>query len=96
MKATSLEKNVKKEGGNPRLNRILFGSVAIAAILSGGLYLLKRFVWKKLPLWMLIITPLLIGFFCASLAGEAIASASTVAPTATSAPTFTENFFETP
>lgn len=62
-------KGAEKEGKNHRLNRILFGSLAMAALLGGGLYLLKRFVWQKLPLWLPVIIPLLIGFFCASLAG---------------------------
>lgn len=83
-------KGAEKEGKNHRLNRILFGSVAMAALLGGGLYLLKRFVWRKLPLWLPVVIPLLIGFFCASPVGEAIAGASTVTPASTAAPAFTE------
>lgn len=86
---------------------ILLLGILVAVVLGGGLYLVKTFLWEELPVWLLVLIPLLIGFFCASLAGEALyteelaveatpAVTETPTPTCTPAPTDTPAPTNTP
>lgn len=81
---------------------ILLLGILAAVVLGGGLYLVKTFLWENLPVWLLVFIPVLVGIFCASLAGEALytggqaAVEATPVATETPAPTFTPEPTDTP
>lgn len=98
----SLQKEETETSTSNRPMWILLLGIVAAVVLGGGLYLAKTFLWEELPVWLLVIIPLLVGIFCASLAGEAlyteeqIAVEATPAVTETPTPTFTPAPTDTP